>query len=121
MAVASRPGLVADAHDVFAAPARGGLPRHGRREVTPRAVEHSDDGGASVVGEHVHGPPESPFWLTTPLAIVNQPLLTASTVPQLSPVDHAEVADRLPGHRHDRRIGDQGPSAGQDVVQRDVR
>ena len=32
------------------------------------------------------GPPESPFWLTTPLAMVNQPLLTASTVPQLSPV-----------------------------------
>ena len=31
------------------------------------------------------GPPESPFWLTTPLAIVNQPLYTASTVPQLSP------------------------------------
>src|SRR6476620_130038 len=32
------------------------------------------------------GPPESPFWLTTPLAIVNQPLFTASTVPQLSPL-----------------------------------
>ena len=32
------------------------------------------------------GPPESPFWLTTPLAIVNHPVLTRSTVPQLSPV-----------------------------------
>jgi len=32
------------------------------------------------------GPPESPLWLTTPLAIVNHPLLTAWMVPQLSPV-----------------------------------
>ncbi|BCI88316.1 hypothetical protein NIIDMKKI_35220 [Mycobacterium kansasii] len=32
------------------------------------------------------GPPESPFWLATPPVMVNHPLLTLSTVPQVSPV-----------------------------------
>ena len=32
------------------------------------------------------GPPESPFWLSTPWDMVNHPLLTPSTVPQVSPV-----------------------------------
>ena len=66
------------------------------------------------------GPPESPFWLTTPFSMVNQPLLTRSIEPQLSPVTTPKWQTGWPATPSPGRLGDQLTAAGQDVVDRDV-
>src|SRR5271166_2896105 len=48
-------------------------------------------------GARYTGPPESPFWLWTPCDMVNHPLLTLSTVPQVSPVMTPKWQTACPG------------------------
>ncbi len=61
-------------------------PGHRRGKAAPDAVEDPDDLRGAAIGGQVDRAPESPFSLSTPWDMVNQPLLTLSTVPQVSPV-----------------------------------
>ena len=74
----------------------GGLPRHRRGEIPPDAVEDPDD-LRGAAGVQVHGSARITLLALTPWDMVNHPLLTLSTVPQVSRGDHAEMADRLAG------------------------
>src|ERR1700758_1139605 len=66
----------------------GGVPRHdtaaGRSPHTLLKIPTISPG--PPLGARYTGPPESPLWLWTPCDMVNHPLLTLSTVPQVSPV-----------------------------------
>ena len=98
----------------------GGLPRHRRRVLTPGAVEHPDDRRTAVGGEVVHRAAGVPLLAHHAVGHREPPAVHGLDGSAALPRDHAEVTHRHTDHRRDGRIGDQLPSARQDVVDHDV-
>ncbi len=90
----------------------GGLPRHRRGEIAPDAVENPDDLRGAAGAAMYTGPPESPCWLWTPCDMVNHPLLTLSTVPQVSPVTTPKWQTASPGWGAAARVDSSGRPPG---------
>ena len=91
-------------------------PGDGRRVLTPGAVEHPDDDGAAVAGEHVDG--ATRITLLTDDAVGHREPAVVDGLHGATALagHHAEVTHRLTLLRHHRRVDGQCPTVRKDVV-----